>query len=57
MNHVQSRSKIERTSLTNGFGQLLRQWRTRQRFSQLDLAVEAEISSRHLSFLETGRAQ
>jgi transcriptional regulator with XRE-family HTH domain len=39
------------------FGQLLRQWRARRRMSQLDLAVEAEISSRHLSFLETGRAQ
>lgn len=41
----------------NAFGQLLRQWRVRRRLSQLDLAVEAEISSRHLSFLETGRAQ
>jgi len=39
------------------FGQLLRQWRRRRRLSQLDLAVEAEISARHLSFVETGRAQ
>src|SRR6185369_2145776 len=38
------------------FGALLRQWRERRRLSQLALAVEAEISSRHLSFLETGRA-
>jgi transcriptional regulator with XRE-family HTH domain len=35
---------------------LLREWRQRRRMSQLDLACEAEISTRHLSFLETGRA-
>src|SRR5690348_3585953 len=38
-------------------GDLLRQWRQRRHMSQLDLAVEAEISTRHLSFVETGRAQ
>jgi transcriptional regulator with XRE-family HTH domain len=38
-------------------GELLREWRERRRLSQLDLACEAEISTRHLSFLETGRAQ
>ena len=38
------------------FGRLLRQWRERRRLSQLALAVDAEISSRHLSFVETGRA-
>src|ERR1700683_2317605 len=38
-------------------GGLLRQWRQRRRLSQLDLAGDAEISTRHLSFLETGRAQ
>ncbi|HNJ42489.1 MAG TPA: helix-turn-helix transcriptional regulator, partial [Acidobacteriota bacterium] len=37
-------------------GTLLREWRTRRRLSQLDLACEANISTRHLSFLETGRA-
>ena len=40
----------------SAFGQLLRQWRGRRRLSQLALAVEAEISTRHLSFVETGRA-
>jgi transcriptional regulator with XRE-family HTH domain len=40
-----------------GFGRLLRQWRTQRGMSQLDLAVEAGVSSRHLSFVETGRAQ
>jgi transcriptional regulator with XRE-family HTH domain len=38
-------------------GQLLREWRTRRHKSQLDLACDAEISTRHLSFLETGRSQ
>ena len=38
-------------------GDLLREWRQRRRLSQLQLAVQAEISSRHLSFIETGRAQ
>ena len=36
---------------------MLREWRLRRRMSQLDLACEAEISTRHLSFLETGRSQ
>ena len=37
-------------------GTLLREWRTRRRMSQLDFATEADISTRHLSFLETGRS-
>jgi transcriptional regulator with XRE-family HTH domain len=37
-------------------GDHLREWRQRRRMSQLDLALEAEISTRHLSFLETGRS-
>jgi transcriptional regulator with XRE-family HTH domain len=37
-------------------GHLLRLWRQRRRLSQLELALAAEISSRHLSFLETGRS-
>jgi len=38
-------------------GSLLRDWRKRRRLSQLDLAYDAEISQRHLSFLEIGRSQ
>src|SRR6202795_5307664 len=38
-------------------GQLLRDWRTRRRLSQLDLSSAAGISSRHLSFVETGRSR
>ena len=37
-------------------GELLREWRHRRRLSQLDLAGAAEVSTRHLSFIETGRA-
>ena len=37
-------------------GEHLRQWRLRRHLSQLDLAEDAEISTRHLSFIETGRA-
>lgn len=37
-------------------GDLVREWRQRRHFSQLDLACDAEISTRHLSFIETGRS-
>ena len=43
------------TSSTD-IGGRLRDWRQRRRLSQLDLALDAEISARHLSFVETGRA-
>ena len=39
------------------FGDHLKQWRSHRHMSQMDLALEAGISSRHLSFLETGRAR
>ena len=38
-------------------GEMLRGWRRRRRLSQLELALEAEVSSRHLSFVETGRSR
>ena len=40
----------------SSFGRLLKDWRQRRRMSQLDLALEAEVSARHISFLETGRS-
>src|SRR6476661_676041 len=40
-----------------GVGDLLRDWRQRRRLSQLELALEAEVSPRHLSFVETGRSR
>jgi len=39
------------------FGEHLRHWRQHRRLSQQGLALEAEISTRHLSYVETGRAQ
>jgi transcriptional regulator with XRE-family HTH domain len=38
-------------------GSLLRDWRQRRRMSQMDLSLEAEVSTRHLSFVETGRSK
>ena len=44
-------------SNTTQFGTLLRHWRQARRYSQLDLALQADVSSKHVSFLETGRNQ
>jgi transcriptional regulator with XRE-family HTH domain len=44
-------------SATRPVGELLRDWRQARHLSQLDLALEAEVSARHVSFLETGRAK
>jgi transcriptional regulator with XRE-family HTH domain len=38
-------------------GRLLREWRERRRLTQLDLALRAEVSARHVSFVETGRSK
>jgi transcriptional regulator with XRE-family HTH domain len=45
------------TATPPGVGPLLRDWRRRRRLSQLDLALEAGVSARHLSFVETGRSR
>jgi transcriptional regulator with XRE-family HTH domain len=50
------RSRITEASASEA-GNLLRVWRERRRRSQLDLAGAAEVSTRHLSFIETGRSQ
>jgi transcriptional regulator with XRE-family HTH domain len=50
-----STARAERTKSVH-VGEHLREWRQRRHLSQLDLAVEADISARHLSFVETGRA-
>ncbi len=55
MNAHASTARAERTQPPH-VGDHLREWRQRRRLSQLDLAVDAEISARHLSFIETGRA-
>jgi transcriptional regulator with XRE-family HTH domain len=49
---------MARSALESGlFPALLKFWRGRRGLSQLDLALAADVSTRHLSFLETGRAQ
>ena len=43
--------------IDSGVGSLLKTWRARRRLSQLDLAALAEVSTRHLSYVETGRSR
>jgi transcriptional regulator with XRE-family HTH domain len=57
MNTSRSHStKASQPGARDPFGAHLRHWRTHRRLSQLDLAQEAEVSTRHLSYVETGRA-
>jgi transcriptional regulator with XRE-family HTH domain len=55
MNAQTATARAERTQPVH-IGDHLREWRQRRHLSQLDLAGDAEISARHLSFVETGRA-
>ena len=48
---------MDATITRQGVGPLLRDWRRRRRLSQMDLALEAGVSTRHLSFVETGRSR
>ena len=45
------------TATGTAFGSLLRDWRQRRRLTQLELGLAADVSARHLSFLETGRSR
>src|SRR5258708_2798442 len=55
MNPQSATARADRTQPAH-VGDHLREWRQRRHLSQLDLAGDAEISARHLSFVETGRA-
>src|ERR1700748_2728952 len=55
MNAQTATARTERTKPAH-IGDHLREWRERRHLRQLDLAGDAEISTRHLSFVETGRA-
>jgi transcriptional regulator with XRE-family HTH domain len=44
-------------TMAEAFGALLKTWRGQRRMSQLDLGIAANVSARHISFLETGRAR
>jgi transcriptional regulator with XRE-family HTH domain len=48
---------VTATGQEHQVGELLRFWRQRRRLSQLDLSLEASVSTKHLSFVETGRAR
>lgn len=49
-------TKLWIMTTTRPVGEMLRDWRQRRRMSQLALAVEANVSTRHLSFVESGRS-
>lgn len=49
--------KNQKPTSTGKFSHLLKHWRQQRRLSQLELAGEANVSARHLSFLESGRSQ
>src|SRR5687767_6674602 len=57
MNTTASGSMTSAVSARKPFGEQIREWRQRRHLSQMDLAAHAEMSTRHLSFLETGRSQ
>jgi transcriptional regulator with XRE-family HTH domain len=48
---------MAKASRYEGVGRLLREWRGRRRLTQLELALDAKVSARHLSFVETGRSK
>jgi transcriptional regulator with XRE-family HTH domain len=52
-----AKSGYAQATMDQHAGHLLREWRQRRRLSQLDLAIAANVSSRHLSFVETGRSR
>src|SRR5215813_10761508 len=57
MRSIQSGAAQKAASNASAFGRLLKDWRGRRGFSQLDLAVAARTTQRHLSFVESGRAK
>jgi transcriptional regulator with XRE-family HTH domain len=56
MNQARTRTAAPARQDARAVGDHLREWRQRRRMSQMDLAMEADISTRHLSFMETGRS-
>jgi transcriptional regulator with XRE-family HTH domain len=54
---VMQQPQIDSADRSDSFGTLLKQWRDCRSFSQLDLATISQVSQRHISFLESGRAK
>src|SRR5258708_33416924 len=52
-----TQNQISHDAATGHFSSLLKHWRNVRRLTQIELAGDADISARHLCFLETGRAQ
>lgn len=48
--------RVTTATRQSSIGTLMREWRQRRRISQLELAIEADVSARHVSFIETGRS-
>src|SRR5258707_8753356 len=48
---------ISRDAVNGHFSSLLKHWRSVRRLTQIELAADANVSARHVCFLETGRAQ
>lgn len=57
MSSLATKHRSAATASLGPLGTLLRHWRSVRGMSQLDLALEAETSARHISFVETGRSQ
>ncbi|MHC5903273.1 helix-turn-helix domain-containing protein [Streptomyces sp. S6] len=57
MTIVASDTRLPSAAPVQGVGPLLRAWRERRRVSQLELALRADSSARHISFVETGRSR
>lgn len=57
MDSTQSPAYCDTMAAATTFGEQLRHWRAIRRFSQMALSAEAEVSQRHLSYIETGRAR
>ncbi len=55
--HTSQITSRVRPALRPALGNLLKQWRERRGLSQLDLGLKSDVSSRHLSFVESGRSQ
>lgn len=54
---MQHTNEYSQLSGQNGVGAILRDWRSRRGRSQMDLALDVGVSTRHLSFIETGRSR
>ena len=55
-NYLRGNCFLEEREVKNSIGSILQQWRKQRRYSQLQLSLELGISSKHVSFIETGRS-